>query len=120
MQLHKKPDGFTQEEIYTLCGRDDAVATITLNPESEGYSTFGEDVTVCFEYTPKERKALEEDSSSLNREPCVKARALLPDYNEAKAEVLQTTGVNPHDIIQSAPEDGTKPSERSFSAVKRA
>ncbi len=23
-----------------------------MNPESEGYSTFGEDVTVCFEYAP--------------------------------------------------------------------
>ena len=65
MQLYKKHDGFTQEDIYTLCGRDDAVATITLDPESEGYSTFGEDVTVCFEYTPKERKALEEDFSFL-------------------------------------------------------
>lgn len=66
MQLYKKREGFTQEDIYTLCGRDDAVATITLNPESECYSTFGEDITVCFAYTPKERKALEEDSSSMN------------------------------------------------------
>lgn len=41
MQLFKKQDGFTQEDIYTLCGRDDAVATITLNPDSEGYLTFG-------------------------------------------------------------------------------
>ena len=64
MQLYKKQEGFTQEDIYTLCGRDDAVATITLNPDSDGYSAFGEDVTVCFDYTPKERKALEEDSSA--------------------------------------------------------
>jgi len=33
MQLFKKREGFTQEDIYTLCGRDDAVATITLNPD---------------------------------------------------------------------------------------
>ena len=78
MQLYKKQEGFTQEDIYTLCGRDDAVSTITLNPESEGYSTFGEDITVCFAYTPKERKALEEDSSSMNGVPRVKAKALLP------------------------------------------
>lgn len=71
MQLYKKPEGFTQEEIYTFCGRDDAVATITLNPNSEGYSTFGEDVTVSFVYTPKERKVLEDDSASLNGVPCV-------------------------------------------------
>ena len=88
MQLYKKQEGFTQEDIYTLCGRDDAVATITLNPDSDGYSALGEDVTVCFDYTPKERKALEEDSSSMNGVPCVKAWALLPDYVEAKAEVL--------------------------------
>ena len=24
MQLYKKREGFTQEDIYTLCGRDDA------------------------------------------------------------------------------------------------
>lgn len=120
MQLHKKPEGFTQEEIYTLCGRDDAVASITLNPDSEGYSTFGEDVTVSFVYTPKERKALEEDSSSMNGVPCVKARALLPDYDEAKADVLQTTGVNPHDIIQMLVYHGTKPQNTFYSQEKRS
>ena len=57
MQLYKKQEGFTQEDIYTLCGRDDAVSTITLNPESEGYSTFREDVTVSFVYTPKDMVA---------------------------------------------------------------
>ena len=77
MQLYKKQEGFTQEDIYTLCGRDDAVATITLNPESEGYSTFGDDVTVSFVYTPKERKALEEDSSSMNGVPCVSKYCLV-------------------------------------------
>jgi len=120
MQLYKKQDGFTQEDIYTLCGRDDAVATITLNPGSEGYSTFGEDVTVCFEYTPKERKALEEDSSSMNGVPCVKARALLPDYDAAKAEVLLATGVNPHDIIQMLVYHGTKPQNTFYSKEKRS
>ena len=120
MQLYKKQDGFTQEDIYTLCGRDDAVATITLNPDSEGYLTFGEDVTVCFEYTQKERKELEEDSSSMNGVPFVKARALLPDYDAAKAEVLLATGVKPRDIIQMLVYHGTKPSELSFSGEKRA
>lgn len=120
MQLHKKPEGFTQEEIYTLCGRDDAVATITLNPDSEGYSTFGEDVTVSFVYTPKERKALENDSASLNGVPCVKAKALLPDYDSAKAEALQTAGVNPHDIIQMLVYCGTKPQNTFYSQEKRS
>lgn len=120
MQLYKKREGFKQEDIYTLCGRDDAISTITLNPESEGYSTFGEDVTVSFVYTPKERKALEEDSSSMNGVPCVKARALLPDYDAAKAEVLQTTGVNPHDIIQMLVYHGTKPQNTFYSQEKRS
>ena len=120
MQLFKKQDGFTQEDIYTLCGRDDAVATITLNPDSEGYLTFGEDVTVCFEYTQKERKELEEDSSSMNGVPFVKARALLPDYDAAKAEVLLTTGVSPHDIIQMLVYHGTKPQNTFYSQEKRS
>ena len=44
----------------------------------------------------------------MNGVPCVKARALLSDYDEAKAEVLQTTGVNPHDIIQMLVYHGTE------------
>ena len=120
MLLHKKPDGFSQEEIYTLCGRDDAVATITLNHDSEGYSAFGEDVTVCFVYTQKERTVLEEDPSSMNGVPCVKARALLPDYDAAKAKVLLTTGVNPHDIIQMLVFHGTKLENTFYSKEKRS
>lgn len=120
MQLHKKQEGFTQEELYMLCGRDDAVATVTLNPHSEGYSVFGEDVTVCFVYTPKEREALEEDSASLNGIACVKARALLPDYDAAKAEVLLSTGVNPQDIIQMLVCHGTKPQNTFYSQEKRS
>lgn len=120
MQLYKKREGFTQEDIYTLCGRDDAVATITLNPESEGYSTLGEDITVCFAYTPKERKALEEDSSSMNGVPRVKAKALLPDYDAAKAELLLNTGVNPNDIIQMLVYHGTKLQNTFYSQEKRS
>lgn len=120
MQLLKKQDGFTQEEIYLLCGRDDAVATITLNPHSEGYSTYGEDVTLSFVYTPKERKALEEDSASMNGIACVKARALLPDYDAVKAEVLLNTGVNPNDIIQMLVYHGTKPQNTFYSQEKRS
>ena len=120
MQLYKKPDGFTQEEIYRLCGRDDSVTTISLKPDSDGFLAFGEDVTVCFVYTPKERKSLEKDPASLNETPCVKARALLPDYDTAKADNLLTSGVNTHDIVQLLVLPGTKPENTFYSDEKRS
>lgn len=120
MQLYKKPDGFTQEEIYRLCGRDDSVTTISLKPDSDGFLAFGEDVTVCFVYTPKERKSLEKDPASLNETPCVKARALLPDYDTAKADNLLTSGVNTHDIVQLLVLPGTKPENTFYSEEKRS
>ena len=112
MQLYKKPDGFTQEDIYTLCGRDDSVTTISLKPDSDGYLAYGEDVTVCFVYTSKERKLLEKDPASLNETPCVKARALLPDYDTSKVDALLNVGVNTQDIVQLLVLPGTKPENR--------
>lgn len=33
MQLYKNPSGFTQGELYSLCGKEDAVVTVTFNVE---------------------------------------------------------------------------------------
>ena len=120
MQLYKKPDGFTQEDIYTLCGRDDSVTTISLKPDSDGYLAYGEDVTVCFVYTPKERKSLEKDPASLNETPCVKARALLPDYDTSKVDALLNVGVNTQDIVQLLVLPGTKPENTFYGEEKRS
>lgn len=100
MKLYKKINGYTPEDIYNLCGREDSVATITLKDQSEGYFDFGEDLTVCFVYTPKERQMLESDASSLNAFPYVKAKILLPCYEQSVSDKLLTRGVNSQDIIQ--------------------
>lgn len=100
MKLYKKPEVFSQEDIYNLCGRNDDVATFIIRNGSESETLFGHEVTACFVYTQKERLKLEQDSSSQNDVPRIKAKALLPDYDQEKAQLLATNGINIHDIIE--------------------
>lgn len=51
VRFHENQNGFTQDNIYRLCGRDDATTTISLRPGSDGFLAYGGDVTVCFVYT---------------------------------------------------------------------
>ena len=34
-------EGFSQEEIYTFCGKDDAVVTMTLRPDTNSSAQYG-------------------------------------------------------------------------------
>ena len=120
MQLYKSPNGFSQEDIYKLCGRDDSVTTITLKPDSEGFRDYGDTVTLVFVYTPKERTELENDSASLNNISYVKAKALLPDYDTKKAEALLHQGINTFEIIEMLVLPGTKPKNLYYSPEKRS
>lgn len=99
MQLYKQLNGFSQEEIYKLCGRNDDVATITVRSGSESEDKYGNEITLSFTYTHNERKKLEQDSASLNEEPKVRAKALLYDYDTEKAQLLSSEGINTHDIV---------------------
>ncbi len=119
MQLYKSPDGFSQEDIYILCGRDDSVTTITLKPDSEGFRTYGETITLVFVYTPKERTALERDSASLNDIPYARAKSLLPFYDTQKAVALLHQGINTFDIIEMLVLPGTKNENLYYSPEKR-
>ena len=53
-QLYKNQDGFSQEEIYTLCGKDDAVITMTLRPDTNSCAQYGSCLTGQIVYTPRE------------------------------------------------------------------
>lgn len=119
MKLYKKPDGFSQEEIYNLCGRNDDVATITIRNGSESEIMFGHEVTVCFVYTQKERQKLEQDSSSQDDVPSIKAKALLPDYDQDKAQLLATNGINTHDIIEMVVAPSTTKENLFYGKEKR-
>lgn len=120
MRLYKNDSGFSQEEIYNLCGRDDSVATITFRIGSQAYLDYGEDLTVCFIYTPKERQKLESNTAALNGLPCVKARILLPGFSQIVENKLLTAGVNSHDIVKMIVLPGTKQENKYNSHEKRS
>lgn len=103
MNLYKQKEGFTQEQLYLYGGKLDSVFTLTLREESEAFKKYGGEITVCFVYTRDERKSLEEDSSSLNNIPCVKAKLLLPygKRHEDKAKELLEGGLDTKDIVQA-------------------
>ena len=113
VRYHENQNGFTQEDIYRLCGRDDATTIISLRPGSDGFLAYGGDVTVNFVYTHKERKSLEQNPASLDDTPRVKAKALLLDNTDHKAVQLLNVGVNTHDIIELHVLPATK-SENAF------
>ena len=120
MKLYENADGYSPEEIYRLCGRDDSVATITLKRDSQGYLDFGEDLTVCFVYTPSERQKLESNVPSLIGSPYVKAKILLPGHDKSVINKLLFQGVNSRDIIQMIVLAGTKQENTYNSNEKRS
>ena len=75
-ELYKSETGFTQDQLYTYCGREDCVCTLILKKDSESYQEYGEMITVCFVYTLKERKALEQNVYTLNEKPYANAKLL--------------------------------------------
>lgn len=98
-KLYKSNNGFSQDKIYTLGGRDDSVFTLTFKKDTPSYKQFGESVTVCFVYTLKERQLLENDILALNTNPNIKAKPLLPEQNNF-ADMLMTEGIATSDIIE--------------------
>lgn len=87
-KLYKSEKGFTQDQIYNYGGREDSVFTLTLKQNSVSYKKYGELLTVCFVYSLKERQMLENDIYSLNTDPCVKAKPLLPDQEILSKDLL--------------------------------
>lgn len=61
---------------------------------------YGEKLTVCFEYTLKERQALEGNKNSLNDELYVKAKDLLCELGEDERNRLVTKGILLEDIVE--------------------
>lgn len=98
MQLYKNPSGFTQGELYSLCGKEDAVVTVTFNVESESAKEYGSEITVSVCYTRNERKSLENDIESLNNVEFVKAKELMIDYDKDKGSQLLSKGFRPKDV----------------------
>lgn len=94
--IYKQENGFSQEQLYNYGGRYDSVFTLTFRDESESSHIFGPMITVCFEYSMEERKALEKDSSALNDNTYVKAELLCKLLGRCKKEKIL---INTSDII---------------------
>lgn len=93
----------TQGRLYTLAGKTDDVCTLDLREGSEIYEIFGPKVTVEFVYTQKERRMLEEDSSSLDGIPNIKAKGLVFLFGKGKdkKELLLKEGIPVKDIVSA-------------------
>ena len=91
---------FKQCDIYELAGKNDNVATLQFRKGSESSQLYGENLTVCFEYTLKERQALVVDKNSLNDELYVKAKDLLCELGEDERNRLVTKGILLEDIVE--------------------
>jgi len=91
--------GFTQDQLYTLGGRDDSIFTLTFKKDTLSYKKFGESLTVCIVYTLKERQLLENDILALNANPYIKVKPLLPEQNNF-AFTLMSEGIDTSDIIE--------------------
>ena len=104
----------TQGKLYALAGRTDDVCTLHLRDGSDVYEKFGPKVTVEFVYTQRERRLLEEDVTSLDNVPNVKAKGLvfLLDKGKDQATDLQTEGIPVKDItaamtVHNTPQNNT-------------
>ena len=93
-------DGFKQSDIYEIAGKNDNVTNLLLRKNSESSQLYGENLTVCFEYTLKERQTLENDKNSLNDELYVKAKDLLCELGTDERNMLATKGILLEDIVE--------------------
>lgn len=91
----------TQGRLYLLAGRTDDVCTLDLREGAEIYEIFGPKVTVEFVYIQKERRMLEEDSTSLDMIPNIKAKGLVFLFGKGKdkKDLLQRDGIPVKDIV---------------------
>lgn len=99
VHLHTSNEGFTQEQIYEFAGVNDYTANITLQSGSDSAKTFGNELTVIFVYTVKERNALRADRKALNAVANVKAKELLFAISPELRERLLKDGIPTRDII---------------------
>lgn len=118
-KIYNNEKGFTQGELYNICGKDDAVADITFRPNSESANKYGSEITVTFKYTRKERKSLEDNITSLDDITSLKAQNLMPDIDDEKAKLLSSDGFNPKDVISICVLSMTKPENKYTSSEHR-
>ena len=97
---YKSEVGFTQEQIYIYGGRTDSVFNLVLRNGSESYNKFGEELTIKFYYSLKERQKLEKDRTSLNLKPNIQAILLVPFDDEDLKIQLRNEGIMVKDIIE--------------------
>jgi len=96
-KLYTLESDFTQDKLYSYGGCNDAIFTLTFKKGSASFQIYGEIITVCLIYSLKERKALADDSCSLNEKTKVNAE-LLNSKDGILKEKLKKEGFNIRDI----------------------
>lgn len=92
---------YSLEKIYALVGRDDKVAVLSFQRDSEAYRNFGNEITVVFLYNQPEREHFEDKHRTNTNDTThgrVKAKYLGNDLPEESVELLKREGVNSKDI----------------------
>lgn len=110
---------YTPLEIYTIVGKYDRTAFVTLKKGSEAHNRFGDDITVVFLYTQAEREAMDlllVKSSPGESIAYVKARYLRYNLPSETSTLLSAPGILSSDIasIFSPGSDADKSEFHSF------
>ena len=117
-QLYKKEEGFSQEEIYTFCGKDDAVVTMTLRPDTNSSTQYGTCLTGQIVYTIKERALLNANTSALDTKTDVKVNILIDSNGNIPSPKLLCE-IPTHDIISLLVAPSTADENKFYSEEKR-
>ena len=91
---------YSEEEVYTLVGREDKTAGVTFKTNSDSFKLYGPHVTVLFLYTQYEREEL--DNRIKNPDSItsgvIKVRHLTSQLDKEKIKQIESAGINTNDI----------------------
>lgn len=117
MVIFMSSGNYRQSDLYRLCGRDDYVANIEFIHDSWSYQKYGNNITVCIVYTPKERKQLENNIYALDNNYMVKAEILL--HLDEEDKLIEKEGFDVRDIATISVLPNDRVNNRYYSSEKR-
>lgn len=91
---------YSEEEVYSLVGRQDKTATVIFKTDSEAFKLYGPHVTVVFLYTQYEREELDKriETTDSKTSATIKVRHLTSQLDGDKIRQIENDGINTDDI----------------------
>jgi hypothetical protein len=91
---------YSEEEVYTLVGKQDKTATVIFKTNSDSFELYGPHVTVLFLYTQYEREELDQRITNPDSitPGIIKVRHLTSQLDKEKIKQLESDGINTNDI----------------------